>query len=490
MPRILALLLFGLTSCITGPLEQSDWIEVRSANFAIFSNLPEDEAVALSQDLELFRAVVGNLTTGKRLEPRVPTRIFAFARDRHYKPFAPDSSVAGFFQKGPRRNVVAFGADGSGGIDARVILFHEYTHFLVHNQNDVPLPLWYDEGFAEFLGTLRLDPDTVFIGAAPMFRRNAATAGRPHGIGAVIRARDFEGWDDLQTEMFYLQAWQLVHFLILGPEKLPDLGKRLARYVRLVEQGKDEEAAFSAVFGMSFAGLSQLLRDYQRQRSIPALSVPRQVFRPELGHSLRSVPPAEIAVHLGHLALAQHKLELAEGYFTRAIAAEPGRARAHAGLGDVKLLSNRGAEAGPDYERALALAPDDYENPLDYAEWLHQRAEAEQSIEQLEQARRHYRRAIELAPEIPESHAMLGRTWLSTEEDPTPGIEALEHARKLLPGDASMILSLARLYERAGRHADALAAARRVAHWSQGELQKQASDLLAQLGEHSAQRAE
>ena len=37
--------------------EQRGWLEVRSANFTIYSDLPQARAVALSEDLELFRAV-------------------------------------------------------------------------------------------------------------------------------------------------------------------------------------------------------------------------------------------------------------------------------------------------------------------------------------------------------------------------------------------------------------------------------------------------
>jgi tetratricopeptide (TPR) repeat protein len=152
-------------------------------------------------------------------------------------------------------------------------------------------------------------------------------------------------------------------------------------------------------------------------------------------------------------------------------------------MGDVRLLGERADEARPHYDRALELAPDDYENQLEVAEWLHHRAETQQRLELVPQAREHYRRAIELAPQIPESHAMLGRTWLLSDEDPTPGIQSLEHARKLLPSETGLLLPLAALYQRAGRHDEAVAAARRVERWSHGELQEEAEKVLEQLGE-------
>ena len=481
--RLIILVLLTVAACTTAPLEQRSWLEVRSANFSIYSNLPQEKTVALSEDLELFRAVVGKLTSAKQFEPRVPTLIVAFARTEQFQPFAPAPSIVGFFRSGLRENVVALDASGAQRIDAWTVLFHEYTHFLLHNQKSVALPLWYDEGFAEFMGTVQLRDDFVFIGAAPMYRRTNGMLGDTHDLETIVRASGFESWDDFQISMFYLQSWQLVHYFMLGPGKQAKIGPSLARYVRLLEQGQDEEAAFESAFGMDFNALWREISKYNRLNKIPAVQVPRNAFAPEEGHQIRVVPPAEIAVQLGFLALAERRVDLAAGYFARASAADPGRSRAHAGLGVVKQLGEHGEQARPDFERALELAPEDYQNHLEIAEWLHQMVDKQKRLDLLPEARGHYQRAIELAPQVPEGHAMLGSTYLLTDEDPAAGIHALEHARSLLPGEVSLLLPLAKLYQRAGRRDEARAAARRVARWSHGELGEEAAKLLEQLGE-------
>ena len=114
-------------------------------------------------------------------------------------------------------------------------------------------------------------------------------------------------------------------------------------------------------------------------------------------------------------------------------------------------------------------------------------AETQKRLELVPDARSHYQRAIELAPENPEAHAMLGSTYLLTDEDSAAGIQSLEHARRLLPGEVSLLLPLAKLYQRAGRPDDARAAARRVARWSHGELADEADKLIEQLGEKNAE---
>jgi tetratricopeptide (TPR) repeat protein len=482
------ILLLLLAACASTPLEQRTWLEVRSANFTLSSDLPQAQAVALVGDLELFRAVAQKGMSAGRLEPRLPIRIFEFANSGELRPFSPTRWGGAFFESGLRENAMAFDAGGFSRGDARRSLFHEYTHFLLHNQTPVVVPLWYHEGFAMFMQTVRLEDDVVFVGAAPSNRAGALWTDA-HDLQTIFRARGFESWDDAQIYVFYLQSWQLVHYFTLGPGKRVKVGTALARYTRLVEQGQDEELAFEAAFGMDFNALWREIRDYNRLNKIPALSIPRSAFAPEPGLEIRALPPAEIAVQLGFLALQMKRPDLAEAYFARALASEPGRSRAHAGIGCVKQLGDRSEDARPHFERALALAPDDFENHLEMAEWLHQRADRQKRVELLPEAREHYQRAIELAPGIPEGHAMLGMTYLLTDEDPAPGIALIERARELLPGDVSTLLPLARLYRRAGRLEDARAFARRASVWSDGEAREEAAGLLQEIEATASQPA-
>ena len=86
------------------------------------------------------------------------------------------------------------------------------------------------------------------------------------------------------------------------------------------------------------------------------------------------------------------------------------------------------------------------------ANWMRSTpAETQKRLELVPDARSHDQRAIELAPvRVPEAHAMLGSTYLLTDEDSAAGIQSLEHARRLLPGEVSLLLPLAKLYRARG----------------------------------------
>jgi tetratricopeptide (TPR) repeat protein len=237
---------------------------------------------------------------------------------------------------------------------------------------------------------------------------------------------------------------------------------------------------------MSFQQLWNQVSSYHRAKRIPAVGVPRSAFAPDRGVEVREVPAAEMGVWLGMLALEQDEVELARESFERALAADPGRARAHAGLAVVHSRAGRSDQAEAHYARSLELGPDDYENHLERAASFHRAADIEGQHELLSRAREHYARAIALAPEIPEGHLRLGATYLLTPDDLAPGIRSAERARELLPGHPEVHLVLARLYRTAGRQADALAAARRVALWTDGEIHEQAKALLEELGDAAA----
>jgi len=478
---VAAALLLCVTGCATPTaLLERSWIELRSENFAIYTTLAEPEARDLLEDLELFRATVARLTKVRDQTPRVPTEIYAFGSAGEYRPFQPRLDTPGFFLPGLRSNVVALSA-GENGLAARPILYHEYTHFLVHNESRAPYPPWFDEGFAELFSSVDVRGGMVRVGIVPPHRLNDLRYLKSLPYSRVIRARGLEDWSSEDIAMFYAQSWLIVHYLIYGQGMQEgDFAPRLRRYVELVEQRTDEEQAFRDAFGMDFRELEERMKAYVK--AIPSFGIPLEQLDAEFETEVRVVAQGEISTKLGWLALFVGKVDLAQGFFERALAADPASSRAMAGIADARKFQERWDEAEPAYRRSLELGPDDWENHLEFGEYLLDRAmrEEPQRDERLGQAREHFHRAIELAPEIPEGHAMLGMTYLIDNTAPEPGIAALERAETLLPSHPAIQLPLAHLHHRAGHRERAIELLRRVVLRSHGATHE-ASKLLDEL---------
>jgi Flp pilus assembly protein TadD len=471
-------LLVGLLACAS-PVHQRPWLRVRSPNFEIWSELGAEESRELARNLEFFRAVVDR-TTGANLEPRVASRVYAFRDRPTLVGFASVSWAAGFFAESMRGNVVVL-APGRRG-QAREILQHEYVHYILHN-GAVVYPTWYDEGFADFLGTTRVHGDRVEVGRVPDGIRYL-DGWIP--VEQILEAREIDAWPPGRVYMFYVESWALVHYLHFGLDAGEPVPARLGRYLRATAAGTAPDEAFEAAFGLSVRELDRALQRYVKKRRFAGVSLPADAFPAPLDPEVEPADPAEVAEALGRLSLAADKGEQARHYFEAALALDPAAARAQTGLGEIYARDGRWNEADTAFARALAVAPEDALVQLDYAEHLQRHSETAESPEALAvllaRARRHYVRSWEADPAIPETYAMYGSTFLADGEDPARGLATLEHAQRLLPSNLEIKLLLARTYARVGRRDAARELALTALGWAHEPETKQAArDLLAEL---------
>ncbi len=144
------------------------WVAVETPHFAIASRLPESETVELARKLERFRAAVLLITNIQQRAPRVPTFIYVFDRRSSFREFATEPNISGYFLPAMRANYAALWA--SRGSEAENLLYHEFTHFLVHNAGGSAYPRWYNEGFAEFMGAVQQVDENLVVGAVPEHR--------------------------------------------------------------------------------------------------------------------------------------------------------------------------------------------------------------------------------------------------------------------------------------------------------------------------------
>jgi hypothetical protein len=480
---LIGICLLALAGCATTTALDRPWTEVSSRNFAIHTTLPEPDARRLIEDLELFRATLLRVTKLRDTAPRVPTEIYAFERSSDYAPFRPQANYVGYFVPTLRNNLVALSA-GEDGVRSRVVLFHEYTHFLLRNEARGAYPKWFNEGFAELLSSVDVLGALVRVGIVPAHRVSWLAYAPRIPYARVLGARSFQGWSQNDIGSFYAQSWLLVHYLALGQGG--NFTAQIDRYIERTSRGVPVEQAFSDAFGIDVEELDDRLAEYAKK--VPSFGLPRRDLAKDIPIRTRPVPVDEIGNGLGWLAIAIGKLPLARAHFERAVAANPTHARAIAGLAELDKFAARWSEAETGYRRSLELAPDDWQNQLEYAEYFAYRALHEETDRQanLARARDGLARAIELAPDIPEGHAMLGATYTFGSDPPEPGIAPLERAARMLPANPMIEFSLAQLHQRVGHRARAIELLRRVVNQPHGEANPDAVALLERLEREAA----
>lgn len=453
MTKWLALLLvffssaMGAMGCAGHHLREDRWIVAKSQRFEIYSTLRPESARALATELERFHALIYAVTSAPRVESPIPTRIFALRRSQ-YSQFGPARS-AGVMQPGLRNNVIVI-SDYSPTLGASQIILHEYVHFVLRNGRNRAYPIWYDEGLAELFSAVRRHENLLAIGAIPKSRISSFEHGDWLPMERVVAARSYEDVDMDDVHMLYAESWALVHYLMLDrPPGSPDFAHALAQYLDVVEAGRSTDDAYRTAFGEPPGRSGQKIKDLLESGQMNVIGVP--IAKLDFDRSeptVRTPDLDEIAIRLGRLHLGSGDAKKAEQEFRAAIDHDPDEPRAHAGLGDALKYQDRLDEAEPCFHRAVELGPEDPLNHLDLAEFYHERAvDVADSLESLradlEKARGHYRDALGLAPELPETLVMLGVTHLAAGEQPHLAIGHLKKAFEVLPASTAVLGYLA-----------------------------------------------
>lgn len=438
--------LMGLTAfrANAADLWESKWLEVRTPNFVIYSEISKEKTETLATDLENFRIAAGMFTNIGRLDARIPTKIIVLEDPAHELGFS--RGLAGYFRPGMRENFAVMADSGSFSDE---VLKHEYVHFLVRNRDGQNYPRWFDEGFAELLSTLTVDGTEIEIGKFSRNRMQALAYLPWLPMEKVLETRSVFSLEQEAGAVFYAQSVLLVHFLMFGRPETDFLQQALEHH-RLIAALTPQLAAFETAFGLKAQDLNDRLRRYGRRE---ATYVRLHLKEPYVAAAVatRTMQPDEVAAQLGHLALVIGNYEAAAEFSNAALALNENNVTALIDKADLHKFAKRFDEAKPLYERAIELAPDNANAKLDYAEYFldlaAQSSETETRQNYLVEARRYLARSYALDQSNPETLAMNGQSYLLGGE-PAKAVEFLEHAHDLLPSEFNIRTLLAEAYVR------------------------------------------
>lgn len=449
-----AALLAGARPALALPSPKSQWIELRTPSFVLFSDAGEKNARKVAASLERLRSVLGQLNPDLRLTSPNPTYVFVFRNEESLRPYrriynGKPVDVGGYFLTLPEANWVAINDAPRGG-DATAIIQHELLHSILRN-NYPSLPLWFNEGMAEVYSSFTAGERVARIGA-PVPEHVAWL--RRHGAMplAALFTVDQESPDyneGARRGAFYAESWALVHNLLVDD---PELRGRAPAYFKEMAKEKPAPDAFYRAFGLDDAALERKVGSYTRKRIYEIQTLPVQPAD-ELNESRiakRDLPRAEALARLGHLlASLDPMLRPAAGeHFRAALALDPEQPQALAGMGRLQALAERPEEARPWLEKAARSATDDFIVQYLYGLNL---LELKPGPEEMRRAQEAFARAVALQPDFGEAWARLAYTQAQQEPPPPDAVASFETAHKLLPTRLDIAYNLLLLCARTGR---------------------------------------
>jgi tetratricopeptide (TPR) repeat protein len=482
MPRSLCVLELLLLSIIAPAAHAGEklWTEVRSPNFRVLTNGSANDGRRVAREFEQMRAVFALSFNKMRLDTSAPLLIFAPRDESAMKAMAPGlwkgggPKPAGIFQHGWERQyaVIRLDQDTPGRNN---VVYHEYVHTLLH-ANFRWLPTWLDEGLAEFYGNTRFEQTKMYVGApsARVYRLQNAALIKLDELISENPWRKYRN-DDERIDMFYSEAWALVHYLIFGAGM--EEGKKVNKFYAALMQGEDQKKAFLDAFG-NFKDVEDGLLKYARNFTFRTyvMENPPQINEKDFPSRLMS--PAETEAELGTYRLFSHDHEEARAAIDQALHEDSGLALAHETLGFLDFSDGNDESAKTEFEKAYAADPKRYLS-LYYATMLSPLRNSEALADQMTLRAKMYD-VLKVNPRFAPAFVELAMT-IARQGDYKNALNQARRAEDLEPSRAGYHLLVGRILLALGRNDEAAKQATFVAERWRGPDHDEAIELWSAL---------
>ena len=452
------------------PSEKQDWVRLDTDHFSLFSNAGERRTASLASGLEELREVLETLTGGLVFDSPVETRIFVFKNGVTMEPYLLEfrdrsTEVGGYFLATQDGNYVVVNA--TAGEQPFRVVNHEYLHFVM--RNTIPeLPLWLDEGLAEYYSTFEISGGKAFIGRVLPGHLQLLQSGPLLSLEELLAVDSaaLHAGDTSWVAHVYAQSWALTHYLLASSADQAGSAKAL---FAAVHQGVDSRSALERAYQTDLASLEKEVHDYVRGRGREIgmfVYTPEEAFEKKQRASAEPLGRAELLAGLGDLLAHGPEAEQAAAreHLQAALELDQEQPLAHLALARVEIDAGKYDEALARCAKALALDPSDPRAHAVHGEAQLQRFLGSDEVPEhrleaapplLAEARVHFRKSLEAAPDHLPSLVGLGTTYLFTRDDPAEGVQAFARASQLLPSRGEFLVNLIVLTARQGNLAGA-----------------------------------
>lgn len=298
-----AALIRSILSCClaSAPLAaNAAWLQVESENFVLIGDVREEKAVGIIHDLEVYRRLVLSLA-GEAASPEIrKIHIYGMRSASDVVDVTGQKGLAAVYTTGEDFPVIVTPL-GSSSDTALSMALHELAHHILHAHTAQFFPRWYDEGFAEFLASFRVEGEIVNIGEPSSRFGNLLYNPKWVDIETVVNAIADYPFDSggssieaYRSSMFYGVSWLAVHYL----QNTAEVNRGFGDYVTLLNQGRDPAQAFREGFGISEQEFGKRLHDYWRANRFPVVQF--RIAEPSDTTQITTIPvsdkDAEIAL--------------------------------------------------------------------------------------------------------------------------------------------------------------------------------------------------
>jgi tetratricopeptide (TPR) repeat protein len=359
--RLLALLATFLPAVLSSreAFAEQTWTEIRSPHFRVLTNGSSKDGRKVANEFEQMRYVFSLRFNDENIQSGPPLTVIAARDEATFRSLdatgwkAMGGNLAGQFFRGWEKQFAIVRLDTWTDAN-QVVVYHEYTHSVLH-ANAHWLPVWLDEGLAEFYAYTRFEKDRIYIGAPSMRMRVLQGLSLiPVSTMLDVNYRSPYYHDEAKTQIFYGEAWAMVHYMLFGPGM--EKGEKLNRFFKMLQNGVPQQKAFQQVFGDTSAfdtGFSQYLTHVTFSAGI----LPSTLGFDPKSFSERQLTPAETDYELGCFHIGAHDHVTGRSLIEKSLKLDPKLAPAHEELAFLNFDAGQDADAEKEWKQAVALDP-------------------------------------------------------------------------------------------------------------------------------------
>ena len=336
-----------------------NWVEVRSPHFVVLTNSNEKQARHVADQLERVRSVFHILLPKANVDPSSPIVVVALKDKKGFQALEPEAylgkgrlDLAGYFLHAPDKNYVLLRLDVEGEHPFATV-YHEYTHLLLENSG-VWLPLWLNEGLAEFFQNTEIHDKDAQIGEPSQddilyLRQNRLV---PLTTLLQVDVNSPYYHEENKGSVFYAESWALTDFLEMTDRAAHT--QRLTDYVALVNRDHDSLAAAQQIFG-DLNELQKNLVSYISRNNFQYFTLSTALGVDDSAFKVRAVPLLEAdAVRADVLAYNQRTRD-ARALLDTVLRDDPNNVSAHETMGYLEFRAGNLEAARKWYEQAVKL---------------------------------------------------------------------------------------------------------------------------------------
>jgi tetratricopeptide (TPR) repeat protein len=447
-------------------------MEVRSAHFRVATDSNEKQARRILDNFERMRWVFQTLFPKANADPADPIVVVGAKNGKVFQTMEPAAylgkgalNLAGYFTSNQEKNYILLRLDADEE-NPFATVYHEFTHMQFRSAGTY-MPLWLNEGVAEFFQNTEFMDKTVRLGKPStsdiLYLRQQSLI--PLQVLFKVDASSPYYHQEEKGSVFYAESWALTHMLFLQDRK--NGTHRIDDYLGLMRQHADPVDAAEKTFG-PLKALQAALQNYIGANSYMVLQM-NSAAAPvdESEWKVQSLSANQVDVLRGEVLSMVHREDEARQVLAGVLKADPKNARAMETMGEIEMRAGKRQEARKWFGEAMAADPNAFTAAYQFAVL----AIEDQRVDN-EVIEKSLRSAIEANPKFAPAYDRLAAFYLMRKHDNQQALPLIQKAVELDPANVYYRLNDANVLMNQQRFAEAqvvLNAAMRAAR-TQNEL--------------------